>query len=78
MSVNINRRLLLHGSIRKDVGNGYQFYKALEVASVDDLKSALEALEGKYGYAIYSYQPARIKGIKKRLAVLEGQSNDGA
>jgi hypothetical protein len=65
--VNINRRLLLHGAIWKDKGNGLQFYKVLETATVDDLKSALEALDGYYGTFLYSYSKERKKAIEKKL-----------
>lgn len=67
--MNMNRRLLLHGAIRKDKGNGLQFYKALEAASEDDLRSALEELSGKYG-ARFGYYAVRKRAIEKKL--LEG------
>jgi hypothetical protein len=64
--VNINRRLLLHGAIWKDKGNGLQFYKALDAATVDDLRSALEALEGSYGRT-YTFHKVRADFIRKKL-----------
>jgi hypothetical protein len=65
--MNLNRRLLLHGAIRKDVGNGLQFYKALDAASEEDLRWALATLEGSRYLMAYGFGKIRRKEITRKL-----------
>lgn len=73
MATNVNRRLLLHGAIRKNAGNGLVFYQALKDATEADLRSALAALKGKYGEYIYTFSKTRTNAIEQRLKEMESQ-----
>lgn len=70
MKITENVYLLLHGAIRKDMGNGPRFYKALRSASTEELQWALARLselhKGRYKWR-YSYQNARILEIEREL-----------
>lgn len=59
-------RLLLHGAIRKDVGNGHVFYDALRAASREQLQVALDKLESNRRYS-WTYPGTRAREIRKRI-----------